>query len=118
MFSILAAGPFLIAMDGIYWKVNERNSFAVEGTRQAAQASLFFIIPTDNGDHPYEFLIGWQGDGHNVLRRNNASLSHDKQINEPKIFRYLDAHTSILGRNTGPLYMRNDIDEHSARFSL
>ncbi len=98
--------------------MNETNGFAIEGTRQASQASLFSIIPTDNGDHPYEFLIGWQGDGHHALKRTNPSLSHEKQLYEPRKFRYLDGYVNILGRNSGPLYMRNDINEHNARFSL
>ena len=82
------------------------------------EASLFSIIPTDNGDHPYEFLIGWQGDGHRALKRFNPSLSHEKQFQEPKVKRYLDSNVNILGRNSGPLYMRSGTNEHNARFSL
>ena len=112
------AGPFLIALGDIYWKVNERNRFAIEGTTQVSQASLFFIIPTDNGDHPYEFIIGWHGDGHRALQRGTSTLSQDHGLHTPVMFRYLDANVNIFGRNSGPLYMRNDIHEHNARFSL
>ena len=114
------AGPFLVVSgdNDIYLKINERNGYSMEGTRQATQASLFYVIPTDNGEHPYEFLIGWVGDSRRQLQRNSSTFSQKRGSHRTKMMKYLDAHVNILGRNSGPLQMRNDMVEANARFSL
>ena len=98
--------------------MNERNGCTIEGTRQREGASSFFIIPTDDSDHPYEFLIGWQGDEHRHIQRAASSFSAGHTTSGPRTFRYLDAPVSILGRNDGPLQLKHNITEKHGRFSL
>ena len=117
---LLAAGPFLIKCEEseIYWKVNDANGFAIEGTRQPSQASLFLVIPNDDGDHPYEFLIGWQKDHKPALLHSDSTIFQSEERKGARMFRYLNAHVNILGQNSGPLCLSNNIHEEDARFAL
>ena len=103
-----------------YWRVNEQNNYAVEATRNVRDASDFYIIPIDDGDHPFEFNIGWQGDKlPKALRCNRSSLltPQNSQHVEP-LFRYLDAKVNILGTNPGPLYLREELEAQYSRLTL
>ncbi len=98
--------------------MNERNGFAIEGTRQASQASLFSVIPTDDSDFQYEFLIGWRKDSKPVLHHSDSTLFRSEEKKGARMYRYLNAHVNVLGRNNGPLFLKNDIQLEDARFVL
>ena len=89
----------------IYWMVDHTpNGYTVRGTDKSAEASLFSIFPTDDGDHPFEFYIGWNG------------AQGDEEI-EPA-FRYLDAPLDIKGCNSGPLSLKSQTKKQYSRFSI
>ncbi len=114
----LPAGPFLISCgnDNIFWTVNTERGYAVEGTRNIQNASLFFIIPIDDG-HPYEFNIAHYGDNHQFLRRSSTLVSTSKNVIEP-VARYVDASAGVRGRNSGPLHLKFHLHESSSRLTL
>ena len=108
----------------IYWKVDRTvRGYTVIGTDNPDEASLFSIFPTDDGDNPFEFYIGWNGadnkEGHESPNETNgpdcANSESDKL--EPA-FRYLDAPLDILGRNHGPLYLTSQAKKYHSRFSI
>ena len=105
----------------IFLKVHKENGYALEGTTQASEASLFYIIPTDDGDHPYEFMIAWQNKEDQPtdpqLQHQSLDIS-SHHTHGAMLMKYLDAHVNILRRNSGPLFMKNGMVEENARFSL
>ena len=109
IFSVLLAGPFLIAFGSEkslqYWTVSD--NFTVRGTRNAQEASLFFITPSETGSHPYEFHIAYMGDDH---LQSTPTLSQ-KALNV--IPRYLNANVSAFGTNSGPLRLEYHVSGHS-----
>ena len=105
----------------IYWMVERTaNGYTVIGTDDPAEASLFSIFPTDDGDHPFEFYIGWNGakneEGSENPNGPDCADSESEKI-EPA-FRYLVAPLDILGRNHGPLYLNSHTEKSHSRFSI
>jgi len=115
--SICTVGPYLIACcdDKIFWSVNEDDNFAVEATQKVENASLFYVIPKDDGVHPYDFIIGYYGD--KQLTRMPSTLSlHDKQVES--VPRYLNAPVNLAGENPGPLHLQFAVQEKHIRLTL
>ena len=76
---------------------------------------LFSIFPTDDGDHHFEFNIGWnRAKGSEPPNETNGP---DNEKIEPA-FRYLVAPLDILGRNHGPLYLNSHAEKYHSRFSI
>ena len=109
------AGPFLIAFGSEkslhYWSVSE--NYAVYGTSNPRNASLFFIIPNDSGKHPHEFHIVYMGDNRQVLRKRVSSLTPLSQKPIEAISRYLNARVSVCGTNFGPLHLDYHVSDGS-----
>jgi len=87
----------------------------VEATQKVENASLFYVIPKDDGVHPYDFIIGYYGD--KQLTRMPSTLSlHDKQVES--VPRYLNAPVNIVGVNPGPLHLQYEVQEKRSRLTL
>ena len=119
------AGPYLIGCGNnptIYWQVisdTERHVYDVGATTNRAAASFFYIIPNDDGVHPYEFRIGWSdGDSSRKLKRTRSSLRPDTPGHLEPLFRYLDARVSITGNNSGPLHLKSELHNTHSRLTL
>lgn len=103
-----AAGPFLVACGGdrqLYWSVDNTN-YTVHATPNVKNASLFFVIPNDEGKYPHEFHITYMGDNRQLLTRRVSSLTPLSQRPMEKISRYLSASVTAFGTNSGPLPLR------------
>ncbi|CAI8056087.1 hypothetical protein GBAR_LOCUS30553 [Geodia barretti] len=110
-----SSGPFLVAFGSErslrYWTVNE--NYEIYGTSNPQNASLFFIISSDSGQHPHEFHIAYKGDNRHVLKKRVSSLTPFSQRTVEAIPRYLDAVVSIFGSNPGPLQLVYHVSERS-----
>ena len=105
-------GPFIISCDSdsLYLCVLPNNT--VVATRDIKQASLFTVKPTDDGDNLYEFYLAHYGDS----RRSECSLLGSQQL-EP-MARYLEASVNVMGKNPGPLKLKQNANHESSRFAL
>ena len=119
------AGPYLIAcgdQPNIFWRVikdEERHTYYVGATTNRVAASSFYIIPNDDGVHPYEFRIGWAGDDPmKRLKRTRSILLPDTPGHLEPLFRYLDARVGISGSNPGPLYLKSELHNKHSRLTL
>lgn len=103
------AGPFVIAFGPDkslrYWTVDE-DSYTVCATNNPRNASLFFIVPSDNGKHPHEFHLTYMGDDRRLLKKRVSSLTPTSKKPIQAIPRYLNANVTIFGTNPGPLQLR------------
>lgn len=102
------AGPFLVACGGerqLYWSVDDSN-FTVHATPNVKNASLFFVIPNDEGKYPHEFHITYMGDNRQLFTRRVSSLTPMSQRPVEKIPRYLSASVTAFGTNAGPLRLK------------
>ena len=98
--------------------MNKDDNFAIEATRKVENASLFYVIPSDDGDHPYEFIIGYYGDEPTQpLTPISAASSLGKTRVEP-VARYLSAPVNIAGENSGPLHLQYEVQEKRSRLTL
>ena len=102
----------------MFWRVNQENDFAVEATTEIHNASLFFIIPNDDGIHPYEFLVAYYGENRKGLRRVMSTLSPLTHKYVDPIPRYLSAPVDVLGHNSGPLHLKDEVGEKDSRLTL
>lgn len=95
--------------------MNEDDNFAVEATQKVENASLFYVIPKDDGVHPYDFIIGYYGD--RQLTRMPSTLSlQDKQVES--VPRYLNVPVNLAGENPGPLHLQFAVQEKHSRLTL
>ena len=102
------AGPFLVACGGkrqLYWSV-DNSDHTVHATPNIKNASLFFVIPNDEGKHPHEFHIHYMGDNRKLLTRRVSSLTPLSQPAVEMIPCYLSASVSAFGTNSGPLQLK------------
>ena len=119
-------GPFFIACgsggDGPFLRVDPRNHDAVVATRDIGIASPFYVLPTDNPDIPNEFYIAHYediSDTRKVTRRKSEiSVFSEHRLKISSVPKYLEAPLNWLGRNRGPLLMRDTVNEESSRFVL
>ena len=90
----------------MYLAVKEETGHArVYATKNKTDASPFYILLTDDGDHPYEFYIGWQ-----------KEAAQEGEVDGT--MRYLMAKVSILGRSDGPLCLESRAQKRVSLFSL
>lgn len=90
-------------------------------TRDLRQASLFFVVPTDDGENQYEFLIAHYGDtglAPKNIRRRSSGLSNPSVFDLPPVGRYLAAPLSTFGKNPGPLFLRSSVSQTQCRFVI
>ena len=93
----------------------------VLATRDASQASRFFVAPTDDGHNRYEFHLVHYGDGcplKKELYRRSSGFSHFDSFEVQPIASYLSASLNMFGKNDGPLVMKDSAEEEECRFVL
>ena len=98
-----------------------RHVYTVSATTDRTAASFFYIIPNDDGQHPYEFRIGWAGDDikrHLKRKPSMHVLLPDTPGYLEPLFRYLDARVGFYGSNPGPLYLKSELHNQYSRLSL
>ena len=117
------AGPFIISCnnDGVYLTVNKDENDSLEGTININKASTFHIVPSD-GSHPNEFMIIYCSEDtssrRDQLRRGSTSLNVHLQQAVRSMPKYLNADTSVRGKNPGPIYMEMKVEESCAKLVL
>ena len=110
-----SAGPFLLSSVGertLYWSVDDTN-YTVHATTNISNASLFFIIPNDEGSYAYEFHIAYKGDNPRVLKKQVSSLTLKSHRQIEPIPRYFSAPVSTFGANPGPLQLKHHVFDGS-----
>lgn len=114
-------GPYILSCrnDTVYLAINPEDG-SVVATEDIHRSSLFYIIPTDVVDQPYGFYIAHYSDdssSHRGVRRRSTSLALKQTSLEP-VARYINAPLSVLGRNSGPLFVQESVSKHDSRFVL
>ena len=98
--------------------MNKDDNYAVEATRRIENASEFYVIPSDDGEHPYEFLIGYRGDETKQPERSSITASALANTQMGPIPRYLNSPVNFHGNNTGPLHLHYEVQERKSRLTL
>ena len=96
----------------LYWSVDGRDS-TVHATTNIANASLFFIIPNEDGKYPFEFHIIYCGDNQRLLKKRVSSLTPASQQPLSLISQYLSASVNGFGYNAGPLHLKYHVEGKS-----
>ena len=101
----------------VYWAVDEDHQ--VIGTESLEEASLFYIIPTEDAYHPSDFLIAYYGKHISDRKRvMNVNDPFSKLRHAPPLPFYLTSNSSVFGSCSGPLHLRSTVLVQEARFSL
>ena len=109
------------AKSNIFWKVNsDEETYSIGATKDLNQASLFYILPDDDGKHVYEFRIGWKiSNSRERLIKRTKSILHPNTVSDLEpLCRYLDAKVNVTGRNPGPLQLKSGVDISHCRLTL
>ena len=116
----LVVGPFLISCSSgkLFLTVNVNNGYSVEGTDKIRHASEFYIFPTEEGKHPYEFKIAHMNGGSSKLRRTSTLLSSHERTKSSEVPSFLNVPTNIIGRNSRPLRMQYAVRAVDSRLAL
>ena len=94
----------------LYLSVDNIN-YTVHATTDISNASPFFVFPTDEGSHPYEFHITYKDNNQRSQKKQDtSSASKPDQVTE-QIPRFLSAPVTICGVNKGPLQLKHLIME-------
>lgn len=105
----------------VYLTVNKERNYSVEGTINVAKASSFHVVPCD-GSHPNEFMLIYhnkESTGHfQMLHRGNSCLNEEFQQAVCPMPWYLNARTSMMGKNKGPLQLSDHVEEGNVRLVL
>ena len=116
-------GPFYITCDG------DKKFLQVEGYKvyattltEGSTASKFYIIPTEDDEHQYEFYIAYRGgsmtDASSSSERKPDSEQNDGQEVEELQY-YLSAPVPVAHKTrSGPLAMKLNVENQHARFTL
>ena len=110
-------GPFLISCkidnESIYWRANEDHTQVI-GTEFEEEASLFYIVPTEDLYHPSEFFITYYEN--RIFDAKDPFMK--LQIKKSKQPRYLVTDSNVFGSSSGPLHLGSTVRVQQARFSL
>lgn len=91
----------------------------VVGTTERKNASLFYVLQTDDSRHPNEFYVGYVGDNLKDLELPKGPSNPISKINKlaptPK---YVTAVLTRMGKCEGPLRVSAGAHRNYARFSL
>lgn len=98
--------------------MNPEDGYTIEATRNISNASIFYVIPSDSGKYPYEFIIGYYGDNRKALRRTSSTLTPVSRREVDPLPRYLSAPVNTFGTNPGPLHLKFTVDHHDSRLTL
>lgn len=98
----------------------EHQIYSISATTDLKQASLFYILPDDDGKHVYEFRIGWKitNNRERQIKRTKSILHPDTANDLEPLCRYLDAKVNITGRNPGPLELKSGVYNSHCRLTL
>ena len=114
---IYKEGPFRISCEvnktPIYWVASEEHTH-VMGTECQDDASLFFIVPTEDLFHPSEFFITYYENREFDVTDPFMKL----QIKKSKQPHYLASDSNVFGSSDGPLHLRSTVLVQQARFTL
>jgi hypothetical protein len=99
---------------------SDEETYSIGATTDLNQASLFYILPDDDGKHVYEFRIGWKiSTSRERLIKRTKSILHPGRVSDLEpLCRYLDAKVNITGRNPGPLQLKSGVDNSYCRLTL
>ena len=99
---------------------SDEEIYSIGATTDLNQASLFYILPDDDGKHVYEFRIGWKitSNRERLIKRTKSILHPDTVSDLEPLCRYLDAKVNITGRNPGPLQLKSGVDDSHCRLTL
>ena len=110
-------GPFRISCEinktTIYWIANKDHTNVV-GTECEDEASLFFIVPTEDAHHPSEFFITY----YEKREFDETDPFMKLQIKKSKQPCYLATDSNVFGSSSGPLDLRSTVLVRQARFAL
>ena len=115
-------GPFQISCkinkETIYWRADEE-THQVVGTDSEANASLFFITPTEDANHPSEFFITHYEKEFNEDEHFNEDDPFIKmQIKKSQCPWHVASNGNMLGFCSQPLDLKSTVRTQHARFSL
>ena len=115
-------GPFQISCkinrETIYWRTNEE-THQVVGTDSEANASLFFITPTEDTNHPSEFFITHYEKEFNEEEQFNKKDPFIKmQIKRSQRPCHVASNSNMLGFSSQPLDLKSTVRTQHARFCL
>ena len=102
----------------MFWKVNQENQ--IRGTTQVQDASLFYVIPTDDGNHPFEFFIVYYGEdkaARCVPKSLPDSITRSSQQAVP-LPHYVSGEGNLFGYSSRPLELKSSVFEQQARFAI
>ena len=102
----------------MFWKVNQENQ--IQGTTQVQDASLFYVIPTDDGNHPFEFFIICYGE--DIAARCEPKSIHDPMSRSSQqavpLPSYVSGEGNLFGYSSRPLELKSSVFERQARFAI
>ena len=100
--------------------VARTNCHQLLGTELIEEASLFYIIPSENTSHVCDFSIAYWGKKcrDRKILTNLLEPHAKKRKTEPLLPRYLSADSGILGKHKGPLELHSTVLVQHARFCL
>ena len=96
--------------------VNDQNELV--GTDKVDEASLFHIFYPDDGDHPYEFMLGYYGKEGKIHNPKGVCDVRSKTEELAPSAKYLGAKLSMFGRTGDPLELKYNVYQKHARFVL
>ena len=94
----------------LYLSVDNTN-YTILATTDISNASPFFIFPTDEGNHPFEFHIAYKNNNQRLQKRRDSSHTSKPEQATEQIPRYLSVPLTICGVNKGPLQLKHLIME-------
>ena len=114
-------GPFQISCkinrETIYWRADEE-THQVVGTDCEANASLFFITPTEDTKHPSEFFLTHYEKESNEEHFNENDPFIKLQIKKSQRPWHIASNSNMLGFSSQPLDLKPTVRMQQARFSL
>ena len=121
---IYAEGPFLISCTmniehkPVFWKVNQENQ--IRGTTQVQDASLFYVIPTEDGDHPFEFFIVYYAEDTTAKVMPKSLYDHMTRSFQQAVPlpQYITGEGNLFGYSSRPLELNSSVFVRQARFAI
>ena len=116
-----AEGPFLVSCvvdkTEVFWIVEDN---CVLGTTSRKDASLFYVIPTNDPKHPSEFFITYwgreEGDRKRLMNLNDPLVK--LRMDNSNLPLFLSTDGNVFGMSEGPLQLKKVVVIQQARFCL
>lgn len=111
-------GPFTISCrvgkEQIYLMV-ENEAHSIQGTEDEKEASLFYVLPTEDLLYPADFFITYKGTQQDINKTLSLIERLEYTVSPPS---YLSASSNVFGYNVGPLRIKNTANISHIRFCL